>query len=696
MRWLLISLLATGLQAANFTYVSGAVATDGVTVTLNFTAPVSCLGLTPTSNVPGFSVYEGTSGAGAVYPTTTTATKAITAACDGGTAVTVTMVLLTPVRSGITVKGSWNYSSTSTLTDTAADTIAVNAAATLTNNSTVSATAFEYNNAAIKYAGRWTSGGTYVSSSSTDAQIEFQFTGTALHLNTFMDLAIWKYSIDGAAVQTLDVTASVGYNANANGLYPLATGLSDASHTATLMKNTLSGFGTTTGLVVQGASPALTIFTGYGSEYPISGVASTISPTLSTYSPTAGAPGLGLVDPGNGYGLTAETHTGGGLQFVSNSCTDIWLYVFRGGGSSWRAYVDGTLTSTTAIPSGTTTVGSSYSWLQLLTGLSGTKSIQISLYGTYPIVSTTAYVFSVMCGGAGTISTTTIPAKGSVTWLGDSLMASATTSTSQTSYQQLLTTATSHPATIGLPVYPTARQYGQSGASCATVSTSTAGMYIDSRVVLAVVGCGTNDAIIGTASGTVTTNVNTLLTNTNAALNTAGLGASVPILFQIPPNTSAVSQATLDNYRAYIRTGIANYNAGAPTHLAYTAETEGWISTATSAVSAATWSSGTATYTVGSTAGISALYPISVLGITPSGYNTISCTPGSITATQFTCPIVANPGAYSSGGTMGVDTTDGTHPNDGGSMKMASRYLPWFQRLLFGCRNGGNACNGGQ
>lgn len=80
--------------------------------------------------------------------------------------------------------------------------------------------------------------------------------------------------------------------------------------------------------------------------------------------------------------------------------------------------------------------------------------------------------------------------------------------------------------------------------------------------------------------------------------------------------------------------------------------------TGTGTISAATWASGQATFTVGTdlTSQLSAGDPVLVSGVTPSGYNG-TWTIVSITATTIVVTMPSNPGAYSSGGTAANVTT---------------------------------------
>lgn len=73
-------------------------------------------------------------------------------------------------------------------------------------------------------------------------------------------------------------------------------------------------------------------------------------------------------------------------------------------------------------------------------------------------------------------------------------------------------------------------------------------------------------------------------------------------------------------------------------------------------VSAASWSGGFATYTIG-THGILAGQVVSIASITPSGYNATSGVVTSVASTTITIAVTSNPGAYSSGGTVTLSAT---------------------------------------
>lgn len=73
---------------------------------------------------------------------------------------------------------------------------------------------------------------------------------------------------------------------------------------------------------------------------------------------------------------------------------------------------------------------------------------------------------------------------------------------------------------------------------------------------------------------------------------------------------------------------------------------------ATASVSTASWSGSQATYTTSAAHGLSVGQAVTVSGVTPSGYNAtgeVNQVPGS---TQLRLYVAANPGAYSSGGTV--------------------------------------------
>ena len=68
-------------------------------------------------------------------------------------------------------------------------------------------------------------------------------------------------------------------------------------------------------------------------------------------------------------------------------------------------------------------------------------------------------------------------------------------------------------------------------------------------------------------------------------------------------------------------------------------------------VTGASWSSGTATYTVSASRGYRVGEEGSVTGVTPSGYN-VSGAVTAVTSTTVSFAVASNPGAYSSGGTI--------------------------------------------
>lgn len=75
-----------------------------------------------------------------------------------------------------------------------------------------------------------------------------------------------------------------------------------------------------------------------------------------------------------------------------------------------------------------------------------------------------------------------------------------------------------------------------------------------------------------------------------------------------------------------------------------------WVSTdADKSITTASWSGGYATYT-SATHGFVAGQYITVSGVTPSGYNVDTIKITSVTTNTFTIPLVADPGAWSSGG----------------------------------------------
>lgn len=72
----------------------------------------------------------------------------------------------------------------------------------------------------------------------------------------------------------------------------------------------------------------------------------------------------------------------------------------------------------------------------------------------------------------------------------------------------------------------------------------------------------------------------------------------------------------------------------------------------TFSVTGASWSGGIATYTVASTFGLRVGEESGITGVTPSGYNIASGAITALTATTVSFAVAANPGAYSSGGTI--------------------------------------------
>jgi hypothetical protein len=82
----------------------------------------------------------------------------------------------------------------------------------------------------------------------------------------------------------------------------------------------------------------------------------------------------------------------------------------------------------------------------------------------------------------------------------------------------------------------------------------------------------------------------------------------------------------------------------------------------TFAVTGGSWSSGTATLQVASTFGLRVGETINVSGVTPSGYNAMRAKITALTATSVSYAVAANPGAWTSGGTI---TRDAPHHTSG-------------------------------
>ena len=105
-------------------------------------------------------------------------------------------------------------------------------------------------------------------------------------------------------------------------------------------------------------------------------------------------------------------------------------------------------------------------------------------------------------------------------------------------------------------------------------------------------------------------------------------------------------------------------------------------------VTGASWSAGTATLQMASTTGLNVGQTINVSGITPSGYNAASVAITALTGTSISYAVAADPGAWSSGGTIcGSWTVDNAYRVDllGAKYKsLNDSYLGvlWYQELL--------------
>lgn len=77
------------------------------------------------------------------------------------------------------------------------------------------------------------------------------------------------------------------------------------------------------------------------------------------------------------------------------------------------------------------------------------------------------------------------------------------------------------------------------------------------------------------------------------------------------------------------------------------------VQSASATITGATWASGTATFTA-SAHGFNIGQEVTITGVTPSGYNVTDVAITAVTTNTFSCAIVADPGAWSSGGSAYV------------------------------------------
>lgn len=127
-----------------------------------------------------------------------------------------------------------------------------------------------------------------------------------------------------------------------------------------------------------------------------------------------------------------------------------------------------------------------------------------------------------------------------------------------------------------------------------------------------------------------------------------------------------VAASDLNNMGLDIRTQGSDADAGS-----YGKANLGWVGFISAdplgtqyPVTNATWSSGTATITIG-THHIRVGQTVVAASISPSGYNTTASVVTGVASTTISYAVVSNPGAYVSGGTITVSTANGSGPSAG-------------------------------
>ena len=137
-----------------------------------------------------------------------------------------------------------------------------------------------------------------------------------------------------------------------------------------------------------------------------------------------------------------------------------------------------------------------------------------------------------------------------------------------------------------------------------------------------------------------------------------------------------------DNHWVNVDVSSNYIDYGSPTWVATLAT--GWPT-----VSNATWSSGTATLTVSTTAGITTGNSLTVTGINPNGYNSNSSTGGYTTltvvdGTHLSYSLASNPGSYVSGGNVATSAGSRMGLNNGMDINLAtnSTSTPAYKLLL--------------
>lgn len=162
----------------------------------------------------------------------------------------------------------------------------------------------------------------------------------------------------------------------------------------------------------------------------------------------------------------------------------------------------------------------------------------------------------------------------------------------------------------------------------------------------------------------------------NLALATASspYPASWYVLGVFPPATAPTVTPSggvgLAEDRAYVYTFVTQWGEESKPSPATTAtgkEDDTWaisnMDTAppnTYAVSAASWASGSVTYTVSSTFGLRVGEYVTVTGIAPAGYNVANAKVTSVSSTSIVVALATDPGAYTSGGSIARDAPHNT------------------------------------
>lgn len=206
----------------------------------------------------------------------------------------------------------------------------------------------------VALIGRWTSDGTRLVAQAQGSEFRFSFTGTDLQINhTAGSTSAIDVSIDGGSYTGVTTTNN---GPTGNALITLATGLSDASHTASVRINNSSAGGSfkvriADGISVTGAAPAIAAFTNHdttGRQHLIY----TDYRIIHNHADFRSDFVAGFTSPSMPRTSNAS-HPGAQFRFKTDGAV-VWVFTHTGG---LRCYVDGFANEEKiyAVPAGTST-----------------------------------------------------------------------------------------------------------------------------------------------------------------------------------------------------------------------------------------------------------------------------------------------------------------------------------------------------